>query len=124
MSHRDPFLRGFSEQFVDVHLEEKEIQNIKGIVNIFKLGIKSSLDAEIGFFLGCAYAELLMQFLILKNRLPNKDEASEFYTIMKRRFPEILQQLKKQKKSELLDRDDSVLAVSEVDVEPLNPIQE
>lgn len=120
----DPFLRGFSEQFVDIHLEEKEIQNIKGIVNIFKLGIKSNLDAEIGFFLGYAYAELLMQFLIMKNRLPNRDEASEFYTLMKRRFPEILQQMKKQKKAEIQDRDDSVLAVSEVDIKPLNTIQE
>ena len=118
MSNMDPFLRGFSEQFVDIHLDEKEIQNIKGIIDIFKLGIKSSLDAEIGFFLGYAYAELLMQFLILRSRLPNKDEATEFYTIMKRRYPEILQQMKKKRKSEILDRDDSVLAVSEIDVEP------
>ena len=124
MSKMDPFLRGFSEQFMDIHLEEKEIQNIKGIINIFKGGIKSNLDAEIGFLLGYAYAELLMQFLILKNRLPNKDESSEYYTIMKRRFPEIIQQIKKQKKSELLDRDDVVINVSEVDVEQMNTIQE
>ena len=90
----------------------------------FSLGIKSKLDAEIGFFLGCSYAELLMQFLILRDRLPNKVEAEEFYKMMKRRFPEITQQIKKVKKAEITECNEEVLNVSEIDVEPSSNIHE
>lgn len=120
----DPLLRGFAEQFVDNHLQESQIQNLKGIVNIFRLGIKSKTDAEIGFFLGYSHAELMMQFLIMRDRLPDKEETTEFFNILKRRFPEIIQQVKKIKKSEIMDRDEGVLDISEVDVEPFKSIVE
>ena len=120
----DPYLRAFTEQFVDTHLEEKELQNIKGIVNIFKLGIKNKLDAEIGFFLGYSYADLLMQFLILNSRLPNKDEVSQCFNLIKRRFPEILAEMKKTKNLKIIERDETVTPISEVEVEPFESIQE
>lgn len=124
VQYLDPLLRGFAEQFVDNHLQESQTQNMKGIVNIFRLGIKSKTDAEIGFFLGYSYAELMMQFLIMRDRLPDKEETTEFFNILKRRFPEIIQQVKKIKKSEIMDRDEGVLDVSEVDVEPFKSIVE
>ncbi len=120
----DPFLRGFSEQFVDIHLEKKEIENFKGILEIFNKGIKSNLDAQIGFFLGYSYAELLMQFLIMKNRLPDKEETADVFNMIKRRFPEILQQMKKVKNAKIYERDDAVIPSSEIDVEPLISVQE
>ncbi len=120
----DPFLRGFTEQLVDIHLEEKELKNMRGIVEIFGLGVKSKLDAHLGFFLGCSYAEFLMQFLIMRSRLPNKEETAQFFKLLKRRFPEILNEIKKTKKSELKERDDEVMPASEIEVEPVQSIQE
>ena len=113
----DPFLRGFSEQFIDVHLEEEEIRNMKAIVNMFGMGLKSKLDASVGFFLGYSYAELLMQFLILRNRLPNKNETKEFFDLIKRRYPEILKEIKREKKSMFHERNDEVISVSELELD-------
>ncbi len=119
----DPFLRGISEHFVDKHLEEDELKNMKAIVNIFRLGIKSRVDAEIGFFLGHAYAELLMQFLILNDRLPNKEETLELFNLMKRRFPEILSVIKSAKNTKLMEREDEVESISELDIGAYKPVQ-
>lgn len=68
----DPFLRGFNESLMDTNLSETEVQNLKGITAIFGKEIKSKLDAQFGFILGFSYAKFLMQFLILKNRMPNQ----------------------------------------------------
>ena len=119
----DPFLRGFTEQLVDLHLEEKEIKNMRGIVEIFGLIVKSKLDAQLGFFLGCSYTEFLMQFLVMRSRLPNKEETLQFFSLLKRRFPEILNEIKKVKKSEIKESDEEVTPISEVEVEPLQPTQ-
>ena len=120
----DPFLRGFCEHYIDAHLEETEIQNIKGIIDIFGLSIKSKLDANLGFFLGYSYAQLLMQFLLLNNRLSNKDETIQFFNLMKRRFPEILREIKKTKKSEIKELDDKVTNITDIEVEPIQQTQE
>lgn len=119
----DPFLRGFTEQLVDVHLEQKELKNMRGIVEIFGMGIKSKLDAQLGFFLGCSYTEFLMQYLVLRSRLPKKEETLQFFNLLKRRFPEILNEIKKVKKSELKESVEEVTPVSDVEVEPLQPVQ-
>jgi len=120
----NPFLRGFSEQYIDIHLEGEEIENMKGIVDIFRMGIKSNLDAHIGFFLGYSYANLLMQHLILCNRLPDKEETIGYFNLLKRRFPEILKEIKSTKASSVLDRGDKLLSTSELEMEPVEALPE
>lgn len=119
MHKMDPFLRGFTEQIIDIHLEDKELRNMKAIVDVFGMRVKSRLDANVGFFLGYSYAELLMQFLIIRNRTPNKEETVQFLELLKRRFPEILNEIKKTKKPALREREDEVVPVDEIEVEPL-----
>jgi hypothetical protein len=123
MNILDPYLRGVSEQFIDTHLEEKELQNMSAIVDIFALGIKNKVDANIGFFLGYAYSELLMQFLILYNRLPTKDETANFFNLLKRRYPEVLNSIKKKRSSTLLDHGEEVISATDVNIEPVQPIE-
>jgi len=120
MTSIDPYLRGVSEQFIDIHLNEKELQNMSAIVDIFSLGIKSKLDANIGFFLGHAYAELLMQFLIINNRLPDKNETTNFFNLLKRRYPEIMNSLKKKRNNELLEHGEEVVSVADLNIEPIS----
>jgi hypothetical protein len=119
-----PFLRGFLENYIDSHLAEAEVQNMKGIVDIFGLGVKSRLDAHIGFFLGCSYMELLLQFLILNNRLPNKEEMLMVFNLMKRRLPEIIREIKNVKGSSIKDTDEAVVSFAEVEVESNQPVVE
>ena len=121
MTSIDPYLRGVSEQFIDIHLKEKELQNMSAIVDIFSLGIKNKLDANIGFFLGHAYAELLMQFLIINNRLPDKNETTNFFNLLKRRYPEIMNSLKKKRNNELLEHGEEVVSVADINIEPISP---
>lgn len=120
----DPFLRGFIEQIIDVNLGEDELKNMKAIVEIFHGGVKSKLDAHLGFLIGYSYAELMMQFMIIRNRPPNREETEQFFNLLKRRFPEMLNQIKKVKKSGFLERGDEAPSIPELDVEPLQPIQE
>jgi len=120
----DPLIRGFYEQYIDVHLKEKEIKNVKGIVDIFGMSIKNKLDANLGFFVGYSYAQLLMQFLILNNRLPNKEEMTQFFDLMKRRFPEVIREFKKTKGSQVKEPDEEIPVISELDVEPIQQIQD
>lgn len=116
----DPFLRGFNEHLMDTNLDEMEIQNFKGITRIFDKEIKSRVDAQFGFFLGYSYAKLVMQFLILKNRLPTKDETVGFFDLMKRRSPEIISTLKKVKVAEILEKNEKVVVIEELDIEPVD----
>lgn len=119
-----PFLRGFLENYIDSHLAEAEVQNIKAIVDIFGLGVKSKLDAHIGFFLGCSYTEFLLQFLILNNKLPNKEETLFFFNLMKRRLPEIIREIKNIRGSKIKDTDEALVSFSEVEIDPNQPIVE
>ena len=120
MSSLDPFLRGFNEHLMDTHLDELEIQNLKGITAIFGTEIKSKLDGQLGFLLGYTYAKLIMQFLILKNRLPTKEETEGFFELMKRRYPEIVTILKKVRVAKLFEREEKVPSFVELDLEPVN----
>lgn len=120
----DPFLRGFIEQIIDVNLDERELRNMKAIVEIFHGGVKSKLDAHLGFLLGYSYAEFMMQFMIIRNRPPNREETEQFFNLLKRRFPEMLNEIKKTKKSEFMEREDEATPVSEIEVEPLEPMRE
>lgn len=110
----DPFLRGFNESLMDTNLSETEVQNLKGITAIFSKEIKSKLDAQFGFILGFSYAKFLMQFLILKNRMPTK----EFFELLKRSHPEIVSILRDVRVAEIVERDESVASFSEVEDEP------
>ncbi len=114
----DPFLRGFNEHLMDTNLEETEIQNLKGITRIFDKEIKSRIDAQLGFFLGYSYAKLVMQFLILKNRLPTKEETEGFFDLMKRRYPEVVATLKNVKTAKIVEREEKVVSIEELDIEP------
>lgn len=114
----DPFLRGFNESLMDTNLSETEVQNLKGITAIFGKEIKSKLDAQFGFILGFSYAKFLMQFLILKNRMPTKEETREFFELLKRRHPEIVSILRDVRVAEIVERDESVASFSEVEDEP------
>ena len=116
----DPFLRGFNEHLMDTNLEETEIQNLKGITRIFDKEIKSRVDAQLGFFLGYSYAKLVMQFLILKNRLPTKEETEGFFDLMKRRYPEVVATLKNVKTAKIKEREEKVVSIEELDVKPVD----
>jgi hypothetical protein len=116
----DPFLRGFNEHLMDTNLEEMEIQNLKGITRLFDKEIKSRRDAQLGFFIGYSYAKLVMQFLILKNRLPTKDETVGFFDLMKRRTPEIILTLKNVQTAEILEKNEKLVAIEELDIEPVD----
>lgn len=113
----DPFVRGFNELLMDAHLDEIEIKNVKGITRVFDKQIKSRIDAQLGFLIGYTYAKLVMQFLILRNRLPDKGETEEFFNLMKKRYPEILSALKRGRVAEIMDRDDKVVSIDDLDVD-------
>jgi len=116
----DPFLRGFNESLMDTNLSETEVQNLKGITAIFGKEIKSKLDAQFGFILGFSYAKFLMQFLILKNSMPTKEETKEFFELLKRRHPEIVSILRDVRIAEIVERDESVASFEEPEAEPVN----
>jgi len=105
---------------MDTNLDEMEIQNLKGITRIFDKEIKSRQDAQLGFFIGYSYAKLVMQFLILKNRLPTKDETVGFFTLMKRRSAEIISTLKNVQAAEILEKNEKLVAIEELDIEPVD----
>lgn len=105
----DPFLSGLCQRYIDSQLEESEIQNIRAIIDLYGMAIKNKLDATLGFFMGYSYAQLLMQFFILNNRLPSKDETLQYYKLMKRRFPEIISEMKKIKISQLKEHEEQVI---------------
>jgi hypothetical protein len=115
----DPFLRGFNESLMDTNLSETEIQNLKGITAIFSKGIKSKLDAQFGFILGFSYAKFIMQFLILKNSLPTKEETMEFFELLKRRHPEIVSILRDVRVADIVERNESVASFEELEAEPV-----
>ncbi len=115
----DPFLRGFNESLMDTNLSEMEIQNLKGITAVFSKEIKSKLDSQFGFILGFSYAKFLMQFLILKNSLPTKEETKEFFELLKRRHTEIASILRDVRVAEIVERNESVASFEEIDVEPV-----
>ncbi len=114
----DPFLRGFNESLMDTTLSEIEVQNLKGITAIFSKEIKSKLDAQFGFILGFSYAKFLMQFLILKNSMPTKEETETFFELMKRRQPEIASILRDVGVAKIVERNESVASFLELEVEP------
>ncbi len=116
----DPFLRGFNESLMDTTLSEIEVQNLKGITAIFSKEIKSKLDAQFGFILGFSYAKFLMQFLILKNSMPTKEETNDFFRLLKRRHPEIVSILRDVKVADIVERNESVASFEELEVEPVS----
>jgi hypothetical protein len=116
----DPFLRGFNESLMDTNLSEMEIQNLKGITAIFGKEIKSKLDAQFGFILGFSYAKFLMQFLVLKNGMPTKQETKEFFDLLKRRHTEIISILRDVRVANIVERNESVASFEEIDVEPVS----
>ena len=115
----DPFLRGFNENLMDTNLSETEVKNLKGITAIFGKNIKSKLDAQFGFILGYSYAKFTMQFLILKNRLPTKEETKAFFEIIKRRHSEIVSILKDVKIADIAERYEAIASFEEIEVEPV-----
>lgn len=114
----DPFLRGFNESLMDTNLSEIEVRNLKGITAIFSKEIKSKLDAQFGFILGFSYAKFLMQFLILKNSMPTKEETKEFFELIRRRHPEIVSILRDVRVADIVERNESVASFEELEVEP------
>jgi hypothetical protein len=102
---------------MDTNLSESEIQNLKGITAIFSKGIKSKLDAQFGFILGFSYSQFNMQFLILKNRLPTKEETKGFFELIKRRHPEIIQVLRDVRVADIVERNEVVESFEEFEVE-------
>ncbi len=114
----DPFLRGFNESLMDTNLSEIEVQNLKGITAVFSKEIKSKLDAQFGFILGFSYAKFLMQFLILKNGMPTKEETKEFFELIRRRHPEIVSILRDVKVADIVERNESVASFGEPEEEP------
>lgn len=116
----DPFLRGFNENLMDTNLSEIEIQNLKGITAIFSKDIKSKLDAQFGFILGFSYAKFIMQFLILKNKLPTKEETKGFFELIKRRRPEIVSILRDVRVADIVERNEAVASFEELEVEPVS----
>lgn len=113
----DPFVRGFNELLMDAHLDEIEIKNLKGITRVFNKQIKSRMDAQLGFLIGYSYAKLVMQFLILRNRLPDKEDTEGFFDLMKKRHPEIESALKRVMAAEIVEKDEKVVSIDDLDVE-------
>jgi len=105
---------------MDTNLSEIEIQNLKGITAIFSKDIKSKLDAQFGFILGFSYAKFIMQFLILKNKLPTKEETKGFFELIKRRRPEIVSILRDVRVADIVERNEAVASFEELEVEPVS----
>jgi hypothetical protein len=103
---------------MDTNLSKAEVKNLKGITALFRKEIKSKLDAQFGFILGFAYAKFTMQFLILRNRLPTKEETEGFFELIRRRHSEINSILRDVKAAEIIGRDDVVPSFDELEVEP------
>jgi hypothetical protein len=105
---------------MDTNLSEMEIQNLKGITAVFSKEIKSKLDGQFGFILGFSYAKFLMQFLILKNSMPTKEETKEFFELLRRRHTEIVSILRDGRIADIVERNESVASFEEIDVEPVS----
>jgi hypothetical protein len=102
---------------MDAHLDSIEIKNLKGITRVFDKQIKSRADAQLGFLIGYSYAKLVMQFLILRNGLPDKRDTEGFFDLMKKRLPEIELALKRVRVAEIVDKEEKVVSIDDLDVE-------
>ena len=61
-----------------------------------------------------------MQFLILKNSMPTKEETKEFFELLKRRHTEIVSILRDGRIADIVERNESVASFEEIDVEPVS----
>lgn len=85
----DPLLRGVCEQYIDMKLEEKEIEKVRQLVDTLDLPVASKNDVSLGIFIGAIYSQLNIHHLKMYNRSPKKEDVEDYYSILRRRSEEI-----------------------------------
>ena len=85
----DPLLRGVCEQYIDMRLEDKEIEKVRRLVDTLDLPVASKEDVSLGIFIGSIYSQLNVHHLKMYNRPPKKEDVEDYYAILRRRSEEI-----------------------------------
>ncbi len=85
----DPLLRGVCEQYIDLRLEDKEIEKVRKLVDTLDLSVASKEDVSLGIFIGTIYSQLNIHHLKMYNRPPKKEDVEDYYAILRRRSEEI-----------------------------------
>lgn len=85
----DPLLRGVCEQYIDMKLEDSEIEKVSKLVDTFDLPAASKEDVSLGIFIGSIYSQLNTHHLKMYNRLPKKEDIEIYHQILQRRAGEI-----------------------------------
>jgi hypothetical protein len=85
----DPLLRGVCELYIDMKLEDSEIEKIRKLAEMLDLPVASKEDVSLGIFMGTVYSQLNIHYLKMYNRLPKKEDVDSYHQILQRRAEEI-----------------------------------
>lgn len=85
----DPLLRGVCELYIDMKLEDSEIEKIRKLAEMLDLPVASKEDVSLGIFMGTVYSQLNVHYLKMYNRLPKKEDVDSYHQILQRRAEEI-----------------------------------
>jgi hypothetical protein len=85
----DPLLRGVCELYIDMKLEDSEIEKIRKLAEMLDLPVASKEDVSLGIFMGTVYSQLNIHYLKMYNRLPKKEDVDNYHQILRRRAEEI-----------------------------------
>lgn len=85
----DPLLRGVCELYIDMKLEDSEIEKIRELAEMLDLPVASKEDVSLGIFMGTVYSQLNIHYLKMYNRLPKKEDVDNYHQILRRRAEEI-----------------------------------
>jgi hypothetical protein len=85
----DPLLRGVCELYIDMKLEDSEIEKIRKLAEMLDLPVASKEDVSLGIFMGAIYSQLNTHYLKMYNRFPKKEDVDSYHQILQRRAEEI-----------------------------------
>ena len=85
----DILIRGLCEQYIDYRLEEREIREVRDLIDSIELPMSKD-DVLLGFFLGAASSQLRNFILAVYNRVPEEAEIEHYRKVLMRRAPEIM----------------------------------
>jgi hypothetical protein len=85
----DILIRGLCEQYIDYRLEEREIREVRDLIDSIELPVSKD-DVLLGFFLGAASSQLRNFILAVYNRVPEEAEIEHYRKVLMRRAPEII----------------------------------
>lgn len=85
----DILIRGLCEQYIDYRLEEREIREVRDLIDSIEFPVSKD-DVLLGFFLGATSSQLRNLILAVYNRVPEQAEIEFYRKVLMRRAPEII----------------------------------